>query len=142
MLRVSSFWHGTMSVVNIAEVALTFNGDHWLLVLSTLFNMEVNIIPNEKMDEIITRLDDIQRRLSAWETTSPLEEKWLDVKETASFLKISTRTLQTYRDLGLLPYSQIAAKIYFRYTDVIDFLMQHRTEKAVIIPTDSEGGVV
>ena len=92
--------------------------------------MDITIIP-QKIDEIIQRLDTIEKLLSEEkeETTLEPEEKWLDVKETARFLKISTRSLQSYRDQRLLPYSQIAAKIYFRYSDIIDFLMEHRTEK-------------
>ena len=35
---------------------------------------------------------------------------------------ISKRTLQTYRDRGLLPYSQINHKIYYRTEDVEAFV--------------------
>ena len=87
---------------------------------------------DQKIDEIILKLDAIEKILSVEKEESTLEpeEKWLDVKETAKFLKISTRTLASYRNQHLLPYSQIAAKIYFRYSDIIDFLMMHRTEKS------------
>lgn len=54
-------------------------------------------------------------------------EIWLDISETAKWLKVSTRTLQNYRDAGLLPYSQIGAKIYFRLQDLQEFLMKHYT---------------
>ena len=37
-------------------------------------------------------------------------------------LGISKRTLQTYRDRGLLPYSQINHKIYYRTEDVEVFV--------------------
>jgi DNA-binding transcriptional MerR regulator len=37
-------------------------------------------------------------------------------------LGISKRTLQTYRDRGLLPYSQINHKIYYRTEDVEAFV--------------------
>ena len=36
--------------------------------------------------------------------------------------RISKRTLQTYRDRGLLPYSQINHKIYYRTEDVEAFV--------------------
>lgn len=50
---------------------------------------------------------------------------WLDISETAKWLKVSPRTLQNYRDKGLLPYSQIASKIYFRLQDLQEFLMKN-----------------
>ena len=37
-------------------------------------------------------------------------------------LGISKRTLQTYRDRGLLPYSQINHKIYYQTEDVEVFV--------------------
>jgi len=52
-------------------------------------------------------------------------ETWLDIPETAKWLKVSPRTLQNYRDSGILPYSQIANKIYFRLQDLQEFLMKH-----------------
>lgn len=52
-------------------------------------------------------------------------EKWLDVTEACSWLKCSTRTLQKYRDEGLIPYSQIKSKIYFKLSSLNEFLMKH-----------------
>ena len=45
-------------------------------------------------------------------------QKWLDNQEVCQILNISKRTLQTYRDNGKLPYSQIGHKIYYRPEDV------------------------
>jgi hypothetical protein len=44
--------------------------------------------------------------------------KWLDNQEVCMMLKISKRTLQTYRDNGTLPYSQINHKMYYKSEDV------------------------
>jgi hypothetical protein len=45
-------------------------------------------------------------------------EKWLDNQEVCQILNISKRTLQTYRDNGTLPVSQIGHKMYYRPQDV------------------------
>ncbi|CDN32618.1 hypothetical protein BN938_2548 [Mucinivorans hirudinis] len=45
-------------------------------------------------------------------------KKWLDNQEVCQLLGISKRTLQTYRDNGTLPYTQINHKIYYRPQDV------------------------
>jgi hypothetical protein len=45
-------------------------------------------------------------------------EQWLNNREACELLKISQRTLQSYRDTGILPYSQIGHKCYYRVADV------------------------
>ncbi len=58
-----------------------------------------------------------------------LTETWLDIPDTAKWLKVSPRTLQNYRDKGMLPYSKIDGKIYFRLQDLQEFLMKHYVTK-------------
>lgn len=43
---------------------------------------------------------------------------WLDNQDVCQCLNISKRTLQTYRENGLLPYSQIKHKIRYKPEDV------------------------
>ena len=50
-------------------------------------------------------------------------DKWLDNCETCRLLNVSARTMQTYRDMGKLPYSQINGKIYYKASDVEAFLL-------------------
>ena len=51
-------------------------------------------------------------------------QKWLDNQDACQLLNISKRTLQTYRDNGTLPYSQIGYKMYYRPEDVEQVLNQ------------------
>ena len=44
--------------------------------------------------------------------------KWFDNQEVCMMLNISKRTLQTYRDNGTIPYSQINHKMYYKPEDV------------------------
>lgn len=55
--------------------------------------------------------------------------KWLDNGEVCRLLNISKRTLQTYRDNGILPYSQINHKIFYKSSD-IEMLLGHPIDKA------------
>lgn len=45
-------------------------------------------------------------------------QKWLDNQEVCEIFNISKRTLQTYRDNGILAYTQIGHKMYYRSEDV------------------------
>lgn len=45
-------------------------------------------------------------------------EKFLSNKEVAKCLKVSIRTLQEWRDTGVIPYIQIKGKIIYRQSDI------------------------
>ena len=51
-------------------------------------------------------------------------QKWIDNQEVCQILNISKRTLQTYRDNGTLPYSQIGHKMYYKPEDIERVLNQ------------------
>ncbi|MES2267065.1 MAG: helix-turn-helix domain-containing protein [Bacteroidota bacterium] len=46
------------------------------------------------------------------------EEKWLDNQEVCLMLNITKRTLQNYKDKGLLPFSKLNRKNYYKLSDV------------------------
>lgn len=54
---------------------------------------------------------------------------WLDNGDVCRLLNISKRTLQTYRDNGILPYSQINHKMFYKSSD-IEMLLGHPIDKA------------
>jgi hypothetical protein len=45
-------------------------------------------------------------------------KKWFDNQEVCQILNISKRSLQTYRDNGTLPYTQINHKMFYKPEDV------------------------
>ena len=57
-------------------------------------------------------------------------QTWLDTQEVCELLGVqSKRTIQTYRDSGLLPYSRIEHKIYYRPEDVQRMLERLNKQK-------------
>ncbi len=46
------------------------------------------------------------------------KSEWLDNQDVCQLLKISKRTLQTYRDKGTLAHSQIGYKCYYKTVDI------------------------
>lgn len=48
-----------------------------------------------------------------------------NTKEVSILLKVSTRTIQRWRDSGVLKYSAIGTKFYYFHTDVMDMLKQN-----------------
>ena len=45
-------------------------------------------------------------------------EQWLDNQEVCLMMNITKRTLQTYKDKGMLPYSKLNRKNYYKLSDV------------------------
>mgnify|MGYP005874608093 CR=1 FL=1 len=56
-------------------------------------------------------------------------ERLLDNHDLCKLLNVSKRTLQHYRDTGVLPFAQIGHKCYYKREDV-EQLLQTKTEKA------------
>ena len=57
-------------------------------------------------------------------------QTWLDTQEVCELLGVqSKRTIQTYRGSGLLPYSRIEHKIYYRPEDVQRMLERLNQQK-------------
>lgn len=75
---------------------------------------------NEEQIKFIQLIEDVAvlKATIANNNPYPLKEKWLDIQETCLLLKVSKRTLQSYRDNGTLPFSQIGSKIYYKATDI------------------------
>ena len=88
--------------------------------------MENLTIPADLLNRILVTLDKVNRRLESKSKEHPLSDAWFDVSETCRVLKISKRTLQEYRNRGLLSFSKVNGKIYFCAKDIEDHLNSNR----------------
>lgn len=84
----------------------------------------LSIVPAD-FNEIKSILEKVLEELSTIKKSSPLTETWLDNQDVCEMLHVSKRTLQNYRDNGLLPFSQIGAKIYYKASDIEKHLDDH-----------------
>ncbi|MFA6358432.1 MAG: helix-turn-helix domain-containing protein [Candidatus Omnitrophota bacterium] len=87
--------------------------------------METIEIMQEAYRKLVDKMDSIDKKLDDRKNATTLSENWLDIQEACQVLKISKRTLQSYRDNGILPFSQIGGKIYFRANDIEEHLNRH-----------------
>lgn len=86
--------------------------------------MDVITIESDAYNEIMKSINDIKESLKK-QHTQTLSEQWLDIADTCQFLHISKRTLANYRYTGVVPFSQIGGKIYFKTADLEDHLKKH-----------------
>lgn len=96
-----------------------------IIVKLNLIKMEVITISSEAFQKIINDISEISKKVDHANKQHPLSDTWLDISDVCQLLKISKRTLQSYRDNGLLPYSQISGKIYFKASDIETHLDSH-----------------
>lgn len=83
--------------------------------------MEVVAIQKSTLEEMNDELRELLEMTdNATQKYIPIfkKEKWLDNQEVCVMLNISKRTLQTYKDKGLLSYSKLNRKNYFKFSDV------------------------
>ena len=86
--------------------------------------MEFNVISNEKFQELINKISELQRTFTTRARES-LVETWLTNHEVSKILRVTPRTLQNYRDQRILPFSQVGSKIYYRASDIQKHLDDH-----------------
>ncbi|MBX7141428.1 MAG: helix-turn-helix domain-containing protein [Chitinophagales bacterium] len=78
----------------------------------------------EAFNEIIQRLDRVEDMLK--EKQKQPKEVFLDNAEFLQVMHISKRTAQQWRDSGIISFSQIGNKIFYRMTDIQELLEKHR----------------
>jgi hypothetical protein len=83
------------------------------------------IIDEKRMDQFDKKLDGLVEEVSKISKDRSHEEKWLDNADVCKLLKVSSRTLQNYRDDGILPYAKIGRKCYYSASDIEDILQKH-----------------
>ena len=92
--------------------------------------MEYETINKEtpEMRQLISGIKGLTNRVrSIAQTHRPLFEGeiYLTGREVCERLFLSPRTLQDYRDKGIIPYTQIAGKILYRLSDINRILSEN-----------------
>jgi hypothetical protein len=78
--------------------------------------MEVITMQSEAFQEIIKRMDDINTALT--QKQKQPEDIFVDNQEFIQIMNISKRTAQAWRDEGIISFSQVGSKIYYRMSDI------------------------
>lgn len=86
--------------------------------------MDDEVFPSNLLNQILKSLNEVNQKLDQ-SVNGQFADKWLDIQDVCLLLKISKRTLQSYRDERILSFSQIAGKIYFKKSDIDTLLETH-----------------
>ncbi|SPY36075.1 Helix-turn-helix domain [Porphyromonas cangingivalis] len=80
------------------------------------------------MKQLISGIQEVSKRIrEIAQTHRPLfgGEIYLTGRGVCERLFVSPRTLQDYRDKGIIPYTQIAGKILYRLSDINRLLQEN-----------------
>jgi hypothetical protein len=91
--------------------------------------MEIVAIESKTFEQIKQRFEDFSNQVKNLCGDNQDKEKWLGNEDVCGLLKISMRTLQSYRDNGILPYSQIGRKCYYRVSDIENLISESQIKK-------------
>ena len=75
----------------------------------------------QQVEDLFTQIEAVKKKFGIVE-----KEKWMDAQEVCLALNISKRTLQSYREYGIIPCSFIGGK----YMDKESGLVRVLTQKA------------
>lgn len=86
--------------------------------------MEIINIEKDAFDLIVTRLDAFVQEMKELSQNSKEKgmEQWVDNQDVCFMLNISPRTLQSYRDTGKISFSKINHKVYYKLSDIQEFI--------------------
>ncbi|MDD2245101.1 MAG: helix-turn-helix domain-containing protein [Bacteroidales bacterium] len=91
--------------------------------------MDITAIESRTFEQMKERFKDFSEQVKRLCGDNQGKEKWLGNDDVCSLLQISKRTLQSYRDNGVLPYSQIGRKCYYRVSDIENIISQSQINK-------------
>ena len=83
--------------------------------------MEIIIIEKRTFEQMMQSFESLVNQVRNLCGSNRNNEKWLDNEAVCKLLHISKRTLQSYRDKGTIPFSQIGHKCYYRIADIEQF---------------------
>ena len=88
--------------------------------------MEITVMNDKK---IMDTLLEIKALLINKTAENDIKESFIESKKIPDILGISTKTWQTYRDNGVIPFIQVGAKIWVKKIDLEAFLNNHYVNK-------------
>lgn len=78
------------------------------------------------MQKLLDKLYEVGKDVKSLQTNPEVMpgDKLLDNQDLCLLFKVSIKTLQRYRAMGVLPYFTISGKVYYRASDVRKFIKE------------------
>ena len=73
----------------------------------------------QQVEDLFTQIEAVKKKFGIVE-----KEKWMDAQEVCLALNISKRTLQRYREYGIIPCTFIGGKKMYKESDMVRVFTQ------------------
>ena len=82
--------------------------------------MEYVLIEQKAFADLCGRITDVNRKMARiyQEAGIGKEPGWVDNDTLSKMLDVKKRTLQNYRDNGIIPFTFIGNKVYYKLSDI------------------------
>lgn len=93
------------------------------------------LISGQELNEVLQALAVITKELNALarnegrKQSEKLKEEWIGSLQVMSLLNIKKGTLQNLRDKGILPFSTVSGKFYYKASDIRNLLESNYTHR-------------
>ncbi len=81
------------------------------------------VMPAQEVMQLVEKMNNALDALAKPRTN---EKEFVSNEEFLKMMSISKRTAQSWRDEGIISFSQIKGKIFYRMEDIQEILMKHR----------------
>jgi hypothetical protein len=90
---------------------------------------QLHVFSDEEFQQFRNSIDDLKNQVEKIRTPIPLSDKWVEHHKALQIFQCTSRTLQSYRSNGFLPYSKIGGKIFYLITDIDELLQSNYKTK-------------
>lgn len=87
--------------------------------------MEYIAIEKEALDSLLEKINELTQDINHWNDNT-FQDNWIENTELCKLLDLSSRSLQNYRQRGILGFSTIGRKIYYKIEDIKKLIEEKR----------------
>jgi hypothetical protein len=110
---MNNFCHSQLCITNAKDKTMNIDRMEFIFWMERIM---------ERFDLLTEHFSDLEKKRGTVDG-----EELLDNQDILQMLKISSRSLQRYRSSGRLPYYTISGKIYYKLSDVHQFIRESFT---------------
>ena len=86
-------------------------------MIMEIVNIEANVFM--EMNNVLSK---IEKQLKGLNSSKSELDEWLDNQDVCILMNISDRKLLSLRQKGLIPYSRINRKVYYKKDDILNYM--------------------
>ena len=106
-----------MIVFCVPQPSILFLQQPLKLMIMEIVNIEASTFM--EMNNILFK---IEKQMKGLNFSKPELSEWLDNQDVCILMNISDRTLLSLRQKGLIPFSRIARKVYYKKEDILKYM--------------------